>query len=76
MSFDKSKIVQALAKVIDPNSGQNIIMMNMLRDLEVDDKNINFSLELPSLNSKSKTELNFACIQAVQEAYLGTEQDE
>lgn len=71
MSFDKSRIVRALAKVMDPNTGQDIITVNMVRDLEVDDSNINFSLELPSLDARNKAELNFACIQAVQEVYPG-----
>ena len=69
MSFDTSKIVRALAKVIDPNPGQDVITVNMVRDLVVDGQNINFSLELPSLDAKNKSELNFACIQAIQELY-------
>lgn len=69
MNFDKSKIVSALAKVKDPNSGQDLITMNMVRDLEVEEENINFTLELPSLDSKLKQELNFACIAALQEIY-------
>ncbi len=69
MEFDKTKIVKALAKVIDPKSGQDIITRNMVRDLIVEGPNINFTLELPSLNYEAKSELNFACIQAVQEVY-------
>ncbi|MCB0571597.1 MAG: Mrp/NBP35 family ATP-binding protein [Phaeodactylibacter sp.] len=69
MSFDNSKIVRALAQVIDPSTGQDIITVNMLRDLSVDGNNVNFSLELTSLDAKNKSELNFACIQAVQEVY-------
>jgi ATP-binding protein involved in chromosome partitioning len=69
MNFDKTKIVQALAKVKEPASGESIITLNMVLDLAVDDENINFTLELPSLNSAGKTELNFACISAVKEIY-------
>jgi ATP-binding protein involved in chromosome partitioning len=69
VSFDKTKIVKALTKVTDPNSGQDIITMNMVRDLEIDGNNINFSLELPSLDSRNKSDMNFACMQAVQEVY-------
>jgi ATP-binding protein involved in chromosome partitioning len=69
VSFDKSKIVAALSKVLDPKSGQSIILMNMVRDLEMDNKNINFSLELPAMDGNQKSELHFACIQAVQEIY-------
>ncbi len=69
MTFDKTKIVKALAKVTDPNTGQDIITMSMVRDLEIEGKNINFTIELPSLNNAYKSELNFACISAVQELY-------
>jgi ATP-binding protein involved in chromosome partitioning len=69
MSIDKTTIVKALTKVTDPNTGQDIITMNMVRDLEVEGNNINFALELPSLNNEYKSELNFACIGAVQEVY-------
>jgi ATP-binding protein involved in chromosome partitioning len=69
MAFDKTQIVRALAKVLDPNSGQDIITMSMVRDLEVDGQNINFTLELPSLQGNYKSELNFACISAVQAVY-------
>lgn len=43
--------------------------MSMVRDLQIEGNNINFALELPSLNSEYKSELNFACIAAVQEVY-------
>lgn len=69
MTFDKTQIVKALTKVLDPNTGQDIITMSMVRDLEVEGANINFTLELPSLNSAYKSELNFACIGAVQAVY-------
>lgn len=69
MDFDKTKIVKALAQVKDPKSGQDIITMNMVRGLEFDGNNINFTLELPSMNVEHKAELNFACVQAVQELY-------
>ena len=69
MSIDKTKIVKALAQVMDPSSGQDIITMSMVRDLTVDGNNINFAIELPSLNTEYKSDLNFACIAAVQEVY-------
>jgi len=69
MKFDKTKIVEALGKVNDPASGESIISMNMVLDLAVDGQNINFTIELPSLDAPSKSELNFACIAAVKEVY-------
>ncbi len=69
MSFDKIQIVKALATVMDPQTGQDIVSMNMVRQVETEGNNINFVLELPSLNAAHKAELNFACIQAVQALY-------
>ena len=69
MSYDKTTVVKALAKVLDPNTGQDIITANMLMNLEIEGNNVNFTLELPNLNASYKSELNFACIQAVMEVY-------
>ncbi len=69
MAIDKMKVVEALSKVKDSVSGQDIITLNMVLKLEVEGENVNFTLELPSLAHPSKQELNFACIQAVQEMY-------
>lgn len=70
MSIDKSKVFKALREVLDPQSGQSIILKNMVRDLDVEGNNINFSLELPSaLEGKDKSALNFACMEAVQKVY-------
>ncbi|MCB9049860.1 MAG: Mrp/NBP35 family ATP-binding protein [Lewinellaceae bacterium] len=69
MNIETTKVVEALTKVMDPNSGQDIITMSMVRDLEVKGKDINFSIELPTMETRHKSELNFACIQAVQNLY-------
>lgn len=69
MALDKMKIVEALSKVKDSVSGQDIITLNMVLDLQTEGQNVNFTLELPTLAHPSKQELNFACMQAVQEIY-------
>lgn len=69
MSIDTTTVVKALTQVTDPNTGQDIITMNMVRDLKIEGNNVNFALELPSLNSEYKSQLNFACMAAVQEVY-------
>jgi len=71
--MDQSKIIRALAKVIDPNTGQDIITRSMIRDLVVEGNNVNFVLELPSLNNQHKSELNFACISAIQGVFPDAE---
>ncbi len=62
-------VVKALSKVRDPQSGQDLITMNMVRDLKVEENDVTFTLELSSLKTEYKQELNFACIGAVQELY-------
>ncbi len=41
----------------------------MIENLQIDGNNVNFSLVLPSLNAPNKTDLIFACIAAVKNAY-------
>ncbi|HKK75669.1 MAG TPA: Mrp/NBP35 family ATP-binding protein [Saprospiraceae bacterium] len=73
MAIETKHIVSALTKVMDPNTGQDVITMNMVRDLDVQGQQVNFTLELPSLSSEYKQELNFACIAAIQEVYPGAD---
>lgn len=69
MELETSKVVKALIGVIDPNTGQDLITMNMVRDLQVEGNNVAFTLELPSLNNEYKSDLNFACQAAIQQVY-------
>ena len=64
MGFDKMQIIEALRTVRDPATGQDIISVKMVHDLTTDEHNINFTLELPALNSEHKQSLNFACMEA------------
>ena len=67
--IETGKVINALSTVMDPISGQNLIEKSMVRDLAIDGNNVQFALELTSMNTPSKTELNFACIQAIQNIY-------
>ena len=67
--IDNNKVVVALRKVNDPNTGQDIITAKLVRDFKIEGNSINFSLVLPSLNSPHKSDLNFACQAAIQEIY-------
>ncbi len=69
MSLDTTKIVQALAKVIDPKSGQSIISRSMVKDLKIEGNQVHFSLILGAIDADTKSSLNFACISAIQEIY-------
>ena len=67
--MESSKIVKALAGVKDPNTGQDLITANMVRDLDIQNDNVRFILELPNLNTEYKSALNFACQGAIQAVY-------
>ncbi len=67
--LDNNKIVAALRQVSDPTTGQDIVKRKMVENLEIDGNKVNFSLVLPSLNVPHKTDLIFACIEAIQKIY-------
>ena len=69
MQIETAKVVKALTQVTDPNTGQDLITMNMVRDLRIEGNTVSFTLELPSLNNQYKTDLNFACQATIQEIY-------
>lgn len=67
--FDRLKILEALGKVNDPQTGRSIIAVNLIQDLEIEGNSINFKLALPSLNMPHKQDLVFACVQSIQAVY-------
>ena len=67
--FDKIKILEALGKVNDPQTGRSVIAVNMVQDMEIEGNSINFKLNLPTLNMPHKQELVFACVQSIQSVY-------
>jgi len=69
MKIEKSKIVEALSRVKDPQTGQDIVTMNMVESLEIDGLNVSFTLALSSLDSPSKSKMNFACMEAIMYVY-------
>jgi len=73
MSIEKQQIVEALQKILDPQTGQDIVSLHMVENLQVIGKNITFTLLLSSLNAAGKNELNFACIQAINNVYPDAE---
>lgn len=62
-------VVKTLAKVLDPNTGQDLITANMVTDLKIEGSNIQFTLELPKLDNEYKQQLNFACQEALLKVF-------
>lgn len=71
--MERAKIAGALAKVTDPETGRSLMAMNRVQDLEIEGNNVNFTIVLPSLNKEYKSQLNFACIGAIQKIYPNAE---
>jgi len=69
MSIDKTKVVEALTKVMVPGKGKDLITLNMVRDLVISENQVNFTIELTEMNMEGKSTLNFACIEEVQKIY-------
>ena len=69
MKIEKTKIIEALSRVKDPQTGQDILTMNMVEDLKIDGLNVSFTLALNSLDAPSKSQMNFACMEAIMYVY-------
>lgn len=69
MEINKTTVVKALAGVKDPHTGQDLITANRVLNLVVEGNSIRFTLELPSLNNDYKSQLNFACQEAILKHY-------
>jgi len=63
------KLYEALRNVRDPQTGQDVVAVGMVQDLEIDGNNVNFKIMVPSLQMQGKAELNFACMGAILELY-------
>jgi ATP-binding protein involved in chromosome partitioning len=69
MAIDKQQIVEALRTVKDPETGQDIISVRMVENLQVSGNDVTFTLIVPSVKSPVKNQLTFACIGAVNAVY-------
>jgi ATP-binding protein involved in chromosome partitioning len=65
----KQEIIDALRTVKDPQTGQDIISVRMVENLELKGKDVTFTIIVPSVQSPVKTELTFSCIAAINELY-------
>jgi ATP-binding protein involved in chromosome partitioning len=67
--MQQNAILQALEGVLDPQTGRDLITMQMVQDLRVEEPNVFFTIVLPSMGMKGKAELNFACQAAILDVY-------
>jgi ATP-binding protein involved in chromosome partitioning len=67
--MDKNSILNALKTVRDPQTGQDIVTIGMVQNIDIQEDTVNFTLEVASLQMHGKAELNFACMGAIMELY-------
>jgi len=70
MGFTKEQLIDCLRKVKHPDTGRDIISLQMVQDIRIEGKNIWFSLVFERSNDPLISSLKKACIKAVK-AYLG-----
>lgn len=62
-------LLKALQRVKDPLTGNDVVSAGMVENLEIVGNNVNITLVLANLNIPNKSDLNFACIGAIQDQY-------
>lgn len=68
-SMNKDSILAALRAVRDPQTGQDIVSVGMVQNLDIQGNSVNFSLEVRSLQGDGKAHLNMACMTAILEKF-------
>jgi ATP-binding protein involved in chromosome partitioning len=65
MSITKEKVLEALKNVEDPDLKKDLVTLGMIKDLQVDGKNVNFTVVLTTPACPMKEMLHKACVNAV-----------
>jgi len=66
MSYSEESIITALKKVIHPEKGNDIVSLNIVRDLEIKGKKISFTLHFDKPNDPFVSAIRKACVSAIQ----------
>ncbi len=65
MSITKEQVIDALSNVIEPDLKKDLITLNMVKDIEVDGKNVSFSVVLTTPACPLKAMIEQACRNAI-----------
>jgi ATP-binding protein involved in chromosome partitioning len=66
MPITNEKVKEALSNVIDPDLGKDIVTLDMVEDLYIDGKNVNFTVNLTTPACPLKDQIQRACINAIK----------
>jgi ATP-binding protein involved in chromosome partitioning len=62
----KEAVIEALSQVQEPDLGKDLVTLNMVRDIEIDGKNISFTVMLTTPACPLKDMIEKACINAIR----------
>ncbi|HKJ30623.1 MAG TPA: P-loop NTPase, partial [Balneolales bacterium] len=65
MPITEDQVKEALSNVIDPDLGKDIVTLNMVEDLNIEGKNISFTVNLTTPACPLKEEIERACKNAI-----------
>jgi ATP-binding protein involved in chromosome partitioning len=65
MQVSQDQIISALKMIRFPDSEEDIVSAGMIKDLQIKDNNLSFSVELPSPNNPLKNSIKKACIEVI-----------
>ncbi len=66
MSITQEQVLEALGNVIDPDLGQDLVTLNMIEDVEIEGKNVAFTVNLTTPACPMKDEIQRACENAIK----------
>jgi ATP-binding protein involved in chromosome partitioning len=67
--IDNNKIVDILRSVADPVNGNDIISQRRIKNLRINDQQVQFELDIDGISPDQKAALNFACQEAILKVY-------
>lgn len=65
MNITKEKVLEALSYVEDPDLKKDLVSLNMIRDIEIDGKNVSFTVVLTTPACPLKALIEKACYNAI-----------
>jgi ATP-binding protein involved in chromosome partitioning len=67
--IDNNRVVNALRVVQDPETGKDLLTAKKIKDFKIEGNKVFFTLALKPNEASYKSDLTFACIQAIQAVY-------
>jgi len=65
MDITKEKVLEALSYVEDPDLKKDLVTLNMIRDIQIDGKNVSFTVMLTTPACPLKALIEKACLNAI-----------